>query len=170
MERKEVERKLAECEREEMELRFSSFQLSDARKLGEILNRLAEEKKAPVALDIELAGFQIFHSCLEGSAPYNNLWIERKHRMVRVKQISSLHAGYLLEYQEQELERDWLLNPKDYAVKGGGFPILLEDGSCIGSVACSGLPHEQDHRLVTDALYCYKESLSAGEKEGRNDK
>ncbi|MCI8376891.1 MAG: hypothetical protein HFI29_15910 [Lachnospiraceae bacterium] len=54
---------------------------------------------APVALDIELWSFQIFHSCMDQTTPYNNLWIERKHRMVWTKQISSLHAGYLLEYQ-----------------------------------------------------------------------
>ncbi len=62
------------------------------------------ERETPAALDIELRSFQVFHSCMDGAAPYNNLWIERKHRMVRTKQISSLHAGYLLEYQGKDLE------------------------------------------------------------------
>lgn len=162
MEREKLEQAIKACEAEEKELRFFRFGISDARRLGEILVRVAEEREAPAALDIELWSFQVFHSCMDGAAPYNNLWIERKHRMVRTKQISSLHAGYLLEYQGKDLERDWLLNPKAYAVKGGGFPILLEDGSCIGSAACSGLPHEQDHRLITDGIRRFREESESG--------
>lgn len=156
MEKEQLKAFIENCEKEEKELRFQSFGISDARTLGNIMVKIAEKNRYPVALDIEIAGFQIFHTCMEGAAPYNNLWIQRKHRMVATKHISSLHAGYLLEYQERDLEKDWLLNPKDYAIKGGGFPVLLKDGTCIGSIACSGLPHELDHRLVIDAIRSYK--------------
>ncbi len=166
MEKEKLSQAIKDCEEEEKELRFRKFGIREARRLGEILVRIAEERKAPVALDIELWGFQVFHSCMDQAAPYNNLWIERKHRMVRTKQISSLHAGYLLECQGQDLERDWLLDPKAYAVKGGGFPILLEDGSCIGSAACSGLPHEQDHRLIVEGLRRCKEMNIHDRSEG----
>lgn len=72
--------------------------------------------------------------------------------MVYTKQISSLHAGYLLAESSQDLETDWLLGSKDYAVKGGGFPIFLQNGCCIGCISCSGLPHEQDHKLITEGI------------------
>ena len=39
-----------------------------------------------------------------------------------------------------------------YAAIGGGFPIALKGTGVIGAVACSGLPHEQDHQLLVDAL------------------
>ena len=146
---------LENCQKEEKEIRFSASAVSNIREFGKILVQMAEEKKYPIALDIELSNFQIFHFSMTGAALYNNLWIQKKHRMVMAKHISSLHAGYLLEYREQDLERDWLLDSKAYAVKGGGFPILLKDGTCIGSVACSGLSHEQDHRFITEALEVY---------------
>lgn len=152
MEKEELWIALENCRKEEKELRFSASAVSNIEEFGKILVQIAEEKKYPVALDIELSNFQIFHFSMTGATLYNNLWIQRKHRMVMAKHISSLHAGYLLKYQKQDLERDWLLDSKEYAIKGGGFPILLRNGTCIGSAACSGLPHEQDHRLITEAL------------------
>lgn len=35
---------------------------------------------------------------------------------------------------------------------GGGFPITLVGTGVIGAVACSGLPHEEDHKLLIDAI------------------
>ena len=39
-----------------------------------------------------------------------------------------------------------------YAAHGGAFPILLRGTGCIGTVAVSGLPQLEDHRLVVEAL------------------
>lgn len=147
-----MKEKLERCIREEQQLRFKKFDLHDAAELGRIMYHNAAGNALPVALDIEVNDFQVFHICLEGSAPYNNGWIRKKQKMVHLRQMSSLHAGYILEDEEQDLETDWLLDPKEYAVKGGGFPILLENGTCIGCAACSGLPHEEDHRLVVESI------------------
>lgn len=152
MEKETLKKRLDACILEENELRFHRFGIPEALELGNILYKNAAEKSLPVALDVEVNDFQIFHICLKGAAPYNNLWIQRKLNMVRLKHISSLHAGYMIEYQGQKLEEDWLLDPKEYAIKGGGFPILLKDGTCIGGVCCSGLPHEEDHKLVVDSI------------------
>lgn len=157
MEEEKKQEKLKKCEMEEKKLRFCSFSTEDAWKLGNIMVKIAQEKALPVALDIRLNHFQIFHVCMPGASPYNNDWIDRKHRMVETKQISSLHAGYLLEEKGQQIEKDWLLSEKEYAIKGGGFPILLESGVCIGSVACSGLFHVDDHQLVTNSIRAYLE-------------
>ena len=39
-----------------------------------------------------------------------------------------------------------------YAAHGGAFPILLRGTGCIGTVAVSGLPQLEDHRLVVEVL------------------
>lgn len=65
--------KLERCEREEQELRFAQFGVEEAAELGWLLYEMADEEKHPVALDIDLAGFQVFHICMKGAAPYNNL-------------------------------------------------------------------------------------------------
>jgi len=36
-----------------------------------------------------------------------------------------------------------------YVGWGGGVPILLEGGACIGGVAVSGLSQQEDHELAT---------------------
>jgi uncharacterized protein (UPF0303 family) len=40
---------------------------------------------------------------------------------------------------------------EDYAASGGGFPLMLK-GLFIGSVGVSGLPHVEDHKLITKCL------------------
>ena len=72
--------------------------------------------------------------------------------MVQVSQISSLRAGQYLQCEGKDLWKDWRLSDADYAAIGGGFPIALKGTGVIGAVACSGLPHEQDHQLLVDAL------------------
>lgn len=147
--------RLDRCKKEEDLLRFPYFSNETAWELGLMLVQTAKHRNAAVALDITLNGFQVFHYCFDGTAAYNNLWIARKNNMVNLRQISTLHAGYLLEDQGQDLEKDWLLDPKDYAIKGGGFPIFITGMGCVGTIASSGLPHEQDHRLVVDTLCSY---------------
>ena len=39
-----------------------------------------------------------------------------------------------------------------YAAIGGGFPITLAGTGIVGAVACSGLPHPEDHRLLVDCI------------------
>ncbi|MHB8128411.1 MAG: heme-degrading domain-containing protein [Mobilitalea sp.] len=155
MDRNELKEHLHQCEKEEQLLFFSTFTNSNALELGLRLVENAQQRKAAVALDITINGTQVFHYCFTGATEYNNLWIERKKKMVQIKHISTLHAGYLLEYNNLDLEKDWLLSPKDFAVKGGGFPIFINGTGCIGSITCSGLPHEQDHQLIIDTLKQY---------------
>ena len=42
-----------------------------------------------------------------------------------------------------------------FAAHGGAFPILLRGTGCIGTVAVSGLPQLEDHRLVVETLKAF---------------
>lgn len=35
---------------------------------------------------------------------------------------------------------------------GGSFPIILEDSGAVGTIAVSGLPQEDDHKLVIRSI------------------
>jgi len=48
------------------------------------------------------------------------------------------------------LDVPWL-NPRRCTHFGGGFPLTI-GGQVVGGVAVSGLPHEEDHALVVQAL------------------
>lgn len=71
--------------------------------------------------------------------------------------MSTLRAFLELENAQEDLQKDWLLSPEEYAACGGGFPIRLVNGCVIGSVCVSGLPHLSDHRAVTEGIELYLE-------------
>ena len=79
-------------------------------------------------------------------------WVQGKQNTVQVAQMSSLHAGQFLASEGKDLWKDWRLSDADYAILGGGFPITVAGTGVIGAVACSGLPHEEDHRLLVDSI------------------
>ncbi|GAA4753543.1 hypothetical protein GCM10023350_43520 [Nocardioides endophyticus] len=65
---------------------------------------------------------------------------------------SSLRVGEQFRVAGKSFDTDSRLDPGEYAAHGGAFPILLRGTGCIGTVAVSGLPQRDDHRLVVEAL------------------
>lgn len=143
---------LAQCEREEERLQFTSFSRADALALG---LRLVEDAKAfpdPVAVEITVNGLVVFRYFPDGARLDSELWLARKRRSVELMDMSSLHFLAWLEANGETLESR-KLPVDDYAAGGGGFPIRVRGTGMIGSVCVSGLPdHRDDHRLVTGAL------------------
>lgn len=139
-------------QKEEALLCFPKFSNEDALTLGLKIIEIAKEWGVAVALDIEVNGVQLFHYNMPGSNKRHCMWIRRKQNMVQTSQISTLHAGQLLELEGKDVLLNWRLDPNDYATLGGGFPITVAGTGIIGSVACSGLPHEQDHKLLVTAI------------------
>lgn len=143
---------LAQCEREEERLQFTSFSRADALALG---LRLVEDAKAfpdPVAVEITVNGLVVFRYFPDGARLDSELWLARKRRSVELMDMSSLHFLAWLEANGETLEGR-KLPADDYAAGGGGFPIRVRGTGMIGSVCVSGLPdHRDDHCLVTGAL------------------
>lgn len=143
---------LALRRKEEEMLRFDHFSNEDALALGLKIIEKAKERGAAVGIDIEVNGNQLFHYAMPGSNKRHAMWIRRKHNMVQTAQISSLHAHQQLIHEGKDQWKDWRLAEADYGAIGGGFPIHIKGTGIIGSVACSALPHEEDHRLLIDAI------------------
>ena len=139
-------------EKEEELLQFTSFSNEDALKIGLAIRDMAEKKFGPVAIEIEVNGLVIFHYSMPGTNGRNNMWVERKANMVRVSQVSTLHAMQLRERDKKDMQADWGLDPMEYAAIGGGFPIRLKGTGIIGAIAVSGLPHTEDHHLIVETL------------------
>lgn len=137
---------------EEKNLQFDHFNNEDALALGLTILETAKERGAVVAMEITVNGNEIFHYNMPGSNPRQCNWIKKKANMVFSAQMSSLHAGQFLEDTGKDLWVDWRISDADYATIGGGFPIILKGTGIIGSVCCSGLPHEQDHQLLVDSI------------------
>ncbi len=132
---------------QEEELQFGSFTNDDAWALGRALVEAAAG--LPVAIDISRGEQRLFHAALEGSAADNDAWIERKNRVVRRFGHSSFYMGVSSEGRFNE---QFLLDEREYAAHGGAFPVIVRGVGVVGTVTVSGLPQEEDHRLVVSVL------------------
>ena len=139
-------------EKQEALLRFDHFSYKDAWKLGVLMVNEAREKKLPIAIRITVNNLVIFSHVLEGANAHNEQWLNRKHNTVFVRQESSLHLFTVAELEGKTLEKDWLLDPMEYALCGGGFPLYLKGTGVIGTICVSGLPHVEDHMFITSCL------------------
>ena len=155
MKKIDLEERIRKLEKEEQELQFEHFSNDDAWNLGQMLVEAAKEKKVYTALEIIVNGCVIFKYSFPHTNRHNAMWLRRKSNTVNTTHMSSLHAGTLLQQSGEDIGKDWFLQPEDYACLGGGFPITIRGTGVIGSVCCSGLPHEQDHRMVVDTIRKY---------------
>jgi uncharacterized protein (UPF0303 family) len=63
--------------------------------------------------------------------------------------------GQLLKSKGKSLEQAYLIPESDYAAHGGCFPVLLKNTGMVGTITVSGLPQEEDHKLVVQAIREY---------------
>jgi uncharacterized protein (UPF0303 family) len=142
---------------EEQELQFLSFNETTAWQLGCQLVERAQKEKLPIAIDITRGSQQLFHASLKGTSLDNDEWIKRKVRLVYRFGHSSFYVGQLLKSKGKELEEAYFMSENDYAPRGGCFPILVKNTGLIGTITVSGLPQEEDHRLVVQTIRKYLE-------------
>ena len=141
-----------QCIAQENELQFPSITQNELLKLGLIIHENNAHFAGPLAIRIELNGKEVFSFYPDGTGSFHKMWLERKAKLVAVREMSSLRAFLELERAGESLEKDWNLDPQIYAACGGGFPIRLKGGCVVGSVCVSGLPHLQDHQSVTEGI------------------
>ncbi|MFD5899558.1 heme-degrading domain-containing protein [Streptomyces sp. NPDC060366] len=143
---------VAELEAQEARLVLPHFTYDDAWALGSLLVELSRERGAPVAIDIRRGAQQLFHCALPGSSADNDAWIDRKRRVVERYSESSFLVGSRFRAKGGTFEDSSRLDPDRYAAHGGSFPITVRGAGVVGTVTVSGLPQEEDHALVVEAL------------------
>ena len=143
---------LDELEAQEARLVFDRFDESTAWELGVRLRDAALAAGLPVAISIRRNGQRLFHAALPGASADNDGWLARKSAVVDRYGRSSLRVGEQFRVAGKSFDEDSRLDPSLFAAHGGAFPILVRGTGCIGSVAVSGLPQLEDHRLVVEVL------------------
>ena len=146
---------LDELEAQESRLVFDHFDEDTAWELGAALREAAHVTGLPVAISIRRNGQRLFHAALAGSSADNDGWLERKSAVVDRYGQSSLRVGEQFRVDGGSFDADARLHPSDYAAHGGAFPILVRGTGCVGTVAVSGLPELEDHRLVIETLEAF---------------
>ena len=142
---------------QEHRLRFASFTNDDAIALGLLLLDTARAARAAVAIHVRRHGQVLFHAALEGTSPDNDEWIRRKVKVVDRFGHSSFYVGTLCRAEDRPIEDMFLVDGREFAAHGGAFPVIVDHVGMVGSVTVSGLPQEEDHRMVVGAIERYLE-------------
>ena len=140
---------------EEKELQFTKFTEDDAWQLGCSLVNHAIADQLPITIDITRGDHQIFHASRPGTSTDNDEWIKRKVRLVYRFGHSSYYMGQLLKSKGKRIEEAYSISETDYAPHGGCFPVFVKGTGMIGTITVSGLPQEEDHKLVVQAIRTY---------------
>ena len=143
---------LDELEAQEARLVFDRFDEETAWDLGVRLRDAALSAGLPVAISIRRNGQRLFHAALPGASADNDGWLARKSAVADRYGRSSLRVGEQFRVAGKSFDEDSRLDPSRFAAHGGAFPILVRGSGCIGSVAVSGLPQLEDHRLVVEVI------------------
>jgi uncharacterized protein (UPF0303 family) len=150
-----MEPELEELLAQEEELQFTTFTNTTAWELGCALVDAAQRDRLGVTVDIRRGEQQLFHAALPGTTANNDKWIERKNRVVRRFGHSSFFMGTLYRLQGTTLAERQLVSATRYAAHGGAFPVIVRGVGPVGTVTVSGLPQEDDHRLVVGVLRAF---------------
>lgn len=136
---------------QEARLRFETFGLDTAWELGTRLRARAADRGKAILIEIRLGSRPVFLSAMPGTSASNADWARRKANTVELTDQSTYRAGQTPS-DEGTLHERLGLALRDYAVAGGGFPILLASGVRVGAVIVSGLPQREDHKLIVEVL------------------
>ena len=140
---------------EEELLALPSFDIADAIELGEIALDFGMTRSLPMATEVRIGEWTVFHASLPGSSTDNDWWMGRKARVVLKSGHSSIHERVLSE----ETGVDWFaqhgVKEEEYAIHGGGLPINVIGKGLVGVLLISGLPQVQDHLLGVEILTEY---------------
>ncbi|MEP9399567.1 heme-degrading domain-containing protein [Mesorhizobium sp. KR2-14] len=147
--------------RQEAELVFDRFDETVAFEIGSAIRERALAENLPIVIDIRLWDRALFYAALPGSTAINANWARRKINVVRM----FLKSTYRMVLEQDRPDRTFKvgegLDPADYVLAGGGFPIRVANAGVVGVIAVSGLPERQDHEVIVAAL-CAHLGLDAG--------
>jgi uncharacterized protein (UPF0303 family) len=108
-----------------------------------------------VAIDVTRNGQQLFHAALPGATADDHDWIQRKVRVVLRCGHSSLAVGQLWRERGTTFEDVTGVDRRLYAAAGGCVPVVVRSVGPVGTVAVSGLPQLDDHRLVVSTIRAF---------------
>jgi uncharacterized protein (UPF0303 family) len=137
---------------EEQILTLPSLDLTGALEIGEIAKSLGQVRNLPIAVEVRLLDWIIYHASLPGSKSENQWWIDRKARVVMLKHHSTLYERVSAEERGVDWHRENNLLDETHAVHGGGLPLITKDEGFVGILLISGLPQVEDHLLGVEVL------------------
>ena len=137
---------------EEAVLILPSLTNLDAVEIGQIATEIGIERKLPIAVEVRIGDWIIYHVSLPGSTPENDWWMSRKARTVKLKQHSTMYERVSAEERRVDWHEENNLLDETHAIHGGGLPLITKDDGFVGMLLISGLPQVEDHLLGVEVL------------------
>ena len=137
---------------EEQLLLLPSLTINDALEMGGIAKSFGTQRCLPIAVEVRIGDWIIYHASLPGSTSENQWWIDRKARVVMLKHHSTLHERVSAEERGVDWHKENNLLDETHAIHGGGLPLITMDKGFVGVLLISGLPQVEDHLLGVEVL------------------
>lgn len=141
---------IALIKHQEQALVLPQFDEDIAFALGTAIRARAIAEAMSLVVDIRTWDRQLFFTATAGTTADNAEWVRRKINTVRRFHRSSYRM--VLERGEEPFTVQSGVDPADYVIAGGGFPIRVKGAGIIGALTVSGLPGRADHGVVVSAL------------------
>jgi len=123
---------------EEQFFTFDNLTPVNALEIGEIAKSLSLLKSLPIAVEVRLGDWNIYHASLPGSTVENQWWIDRKARVVLLKHHSTLYERVSAEERGVDWHKENNLLDETHAIHGGGLPLITKDEGFVGMLLISG--------------------------------
>jgi uncharacterized protein (UPF0303 family) len=137
---------------EQIKLTLPELTVTDALEIGEIAKFFGQDSSLPIAVEVRVGDWIVYHASLPGSSPENDWWIGRKARVVKLKQHSTLFERVLAEERGIDWHKENNLLDETHAIHGGGLPLITKSDGFVGALLISGLPHVEDHLFGVKVL------------------
>ena len=137
---------------EEQTLLLPSLEILDALEIGELAKSISLTKNLPVAIEVRIDDWIVYHVSLPGSKPENDWWIDRKARVVMLKHHSTMYERVSAQERGVDWHKENNLLDETHAIHGGGLPLITRDKGFVGVLLISGLPQVEDHLLGVEVL------------------
>ena len=141
-----------QLQKEEQLLKLPLLDNLNAIEIGEITKSIGLRRNLPIAIEVRLGDWIIYHASLPGSTPENDRWMSRKARTVMLKQHSTMYERVNAEERGVDWHKENDLLDETHAIHGGGLPLITEKEGFVGVLLISGLPQVEDHLLGVEVL------------------
>lgn len=136
-------------------LTLPSLTQNEALEIGNIAASMARDRNLPIALEVRLKDWVVYHASLPGSTPENDRWIARKARVVMATHHSTIYERVLAEEQGIDWYEAKGLPEETHAIHGGGLALNVRGMGFVGILLISGLPQVEDHLFGVEVIAEY---------------
>lgn len=137
---------------QERGLEFTQFDEGTAFAIGVRVRERAVREKLGLVVDVRTWDRQMFYAAMPGTTGDNPNWVRRKINTVQRLLKSSYRVALEQARDDRLFAPNRALDPADYVLAGGAFPIRIKGFGPIGCVTISGLHERDDHQIGVDAI------------------